>query len=71
MNGLESELLVVKREKEELRFQLYNALPDINEPQQNRQQQQKTGTKKSLTEMRQAVCCAPLLGSDLDRRHLK
>ena len=59
MSAVENELLVVKREKEELQFQLYNALPDIDEPQPNREQQQKVGTKKkSLTEMRQAVCCA-------------
>ena len=72
MKSLEKELLVVKREKEELQFQLYNALPDINEPQPNREQQQKVGTKKkSLTEMRQAVFCAPRLMNDLDRSHLK
>ena len=59
MNAAENELLVVKREKEKLQFELYNALPDIDEHQSNRQHQQMIGAKKSLTEMRQAVYCGP------------
>ena len=71
MNSVENELLVVKREKEDLQFEFYNALPDIKEPQLNRRNQQESGNKLSLTQMRQAIYCGPGLNSDMECSRLE